>query len=118
VSEFLITIDYKKFEFLTIFRCTVGLSDVAIAVINNLRIGYYPNSYAFRHLHECWLAGERHPFELPEGALRPRWKPNGMNIYGCGLVLDPNDKLAIFFTLNGILMGELVLVLEVLRLMA
>jgi hypothetical protein len=33
-------------------------------------------------------------------------KPNGPNVYGCGLVIDPNDKLAVFFTLNGILMGN------------
>jgi hypothetical protein len=58
------------------------------------------------------LAGERHLFELPEGAIRPKWKEY-WNVLGCGLVLDPEDKLAIFFTLNGKLFGELVL--EVLR---
>jgi hypothetical protein len=56
----------------------------------------------------CWLAGEYHPFELPEGAIRPKMKKNG-NVYGCGIVLDPNNKLAIFFTLNGQLLGELML---------
>jgi hypothetical protein len=30
------------------------------------------------------------------------------NIYGCGLLLDPDNQLAIFFTLNGILLGEFV----------
>jgi hypothetical protein len=54
-----------------------------------------------------------HPFELPEGAIPPRTKDDGMDVYGCGLVLDPDDKLAVFFTLNGKLMGELVL--EILR---
>jgi hypothetical protein len=78
-----------------------------------LWIGDYSNSYAIHLYIECWLAGERHPFELPEGAIEPRWKRNGINVLGCGLVLDPEDKLWIFFTMNGKLRGELVL--EVLR---
>jgi hypothetical protein len=45
---------------------------------------------------------------LPEEAIRPQMKEHG-NVYGCGLVLDPDNKLWIFFTLNGILMGELAL---------
>jgi hypothetical protein len=45
---------------------------------------------------------------LPEGAIRPEEKEYG-NVYGCGLVLDTQDKLWIFFTLNGKLLGELVL---------
>jgi hypothetical protein len=39
-------------------------------------------------------------------------KENG-NAFGCGLVLNPEDNLAIFFALNGQLLGELVL--EILR---
>jgi hypothetical protein len=54
------------------------------------------------------LAGVQHRFEFPEEAIRPREKEYG-NVYGCGLVLDPEDKLSIFFTLNGYLLGELVL---------
>jgi hypothetical protein len=50
-----------------------------------------------------------HHFELPEGVIRPRRAPSGINALGCGLVLDPHDKLWIFFTLNGKLMGELAL---------
>jgi hypothetical protein len=68
--------------------------------------------YARRVLDTCLLAGERHSFEFPEGAIRPEMKEHG-NVFGCGLVLDPKDKLAIFFTLNGILYGEVML--EVLR---
>jgi hypothetical protein len=55
-----------------------------------------------------WLAGERHRFELPEGRAMPEFKEYG-DVYGCGLVLDPEGKLSIFFTLNGQLMGELML---------
>jgi hypothetical protein len=49
----------------------------------------------------------RHPFELSEGARQPSWKPGNISVYGCGLVLDQEDKLAIFFTLNGKLRGEI-----------
>jgi hypothetical protein len=78
-----------------------------------LAIGRYPNSYAIQtgNLNGCWLAGERHQlqFELPEGVIQPSWKRIGFNVYGCGLVLDPENKLCIFFTLNGKLFGELVI---------
>jgi hypothetical protein len=78
---------------------------------HNSWIGEYSNSYASaivgQHCNGYWFAGERHRFELPEGAVRPSWKY--INVFGCGLVLDPNNKLAIFFTLNGQLLGELVL---------
>jgi hypothetical protein len=60
-------------------------------------------------IYQCWLAGEPHQFELPEGVVQPKWKSNGSNVFGCGLLLDPEDKVAIFFTLNGQLMGESVL---------
>jgi hypothetical protein len=78
----------------------------------NELIGGYPNSYAIsistRYCNWCHLAGEHHRFQLPDGAIQPKlMKENGTNVYGCGLVIDPNDKLAIFFTLNGILMGLL-----------
>jgi hypothetical protein len=59
------------------------------------------------------LAGESHPFELPDGAIQPEPKNVGKNVMGCGLVLDSDNKLAIFFTSNGYLSGEFVL--EVLR---
>jgi hypothetical protein len=87
--------------------CSVGLSGVAIPDW----IGRDSNSYGIRiglHCYDCWLAGEYHPFELPEGAIRPEMKQNG-DVWGCGLVLDPDNNLAIFFTLNGKLMGELML---------
>jgi hypothetical protein len=41
-------------------------------------------------------------------ALEPKDTGNAY-VYGCGLVMDPNDKLAIFFTLNGFLMGQFLL---------
>jgi hypothetical protein len=85
---------------------------------DNSSIGGYSISYSIsisilgRHPCQCLLAGECHRFELPLGAIRPQMKFYG-NVFGCGLVLDPDNKLAIFFTLNGQLLGELKL--EVLR---
>jgi hypothetical protein len=46
---------------------------------------------------------------LPEGAIKPEKKEYGMDVFGCGLVLDPEDKLAIFFTRNGNLRGKSVI---------
>jgi hypothetical protein len=86
-----------------------GLSDGAIDDHDNLFIGQYSNSYAILTNDSCWLAGERHQLDLPEGAIEPRWKSNGINVFGCGLVLDPEDKVWIFFTLNGQLKGVLTL---------
>jgi hypothetical protein len=64
------------------------------------------------HCSGCWLAGEHNFFELPEGSVPPIWNRYSVNVFGCGLVLDPEDKLSIFFTLNGKLLGK---ILEILR---
>jgi hypothetical protein len=97
-------------HFTQFFSCAVdvGLSGV---IPDNSWIGKESNSYAissdFYFFGDCQLAGERHHFELPEGAIQPEEKEYG-NVYGCGLILDPDNNLAIFFTLNGQLLGELV----------
>jgi hypothetical protein len=91
------------------FRCFVGLSG---AITDDSLIGEYSNSYAIdigpHRCYGCWLAGEYHRFELPEGAIRPKIKEYG-NVFGSGLVLNPDNNLAIFFTLNGKLLGKLML---------
>jgi hypothetical protein len=88
-----------------LIRCNFGLSDGAIPKDDddNLWIGKFSNSYATIFWFECLLAGERHPFELPDGAIQPEPKDFGTNVMGCGLVLDSDNKLAIFFTSNGTL---------------
>jgi hypothetical protein len=48
-----------------------------------------------------------HRFELPVGTIPPEMK-QFENVCGCGLLLDPKDKVAMFFTLNGKLYGKLV----------
>jgi hypothetical protein len=79
-------------------------------------IGPNSNSYGiFIVGHPCygwWLAGVSHLFELPEGAVEQEMREYG-NVFGCGVVLDPNNNLAIFFTLNGQLLGKLMM--EILR---
>jgi hypothetical protein len=103
----------RKFDnFSQFIRRKVGLSDVDIPDPADLWIGVDPNSYAFQTDHygySCLFAGEERHFELSEGGIQPIQKRNRNNVYGCGLVLDPEDKLAIFFSLNGKLLGKLML---------
>jgi hypothetical protein len=87
-------------------RFRFGLSDGAIPDNDNLWIGEYSNSYSTNFWFDCWLAGD---FELSEGAIERNFEGNNLDVCGCGLVLNSEDKLSIFFTLNGKLMGELVL---------
>jgi hypothetical protein len=55
----------------------------------------------------CWISGKKHAFEWPEGATKPeRVGPITGGVDGCGLLLSPDNKLAIFFTLDGILSGK------------
>jgi hypothetical protein len=66
-----------------------------------------PNSYGIRYIRDyCWLNGNLHTFEWPNDAIKPEWKGTG-DVYGCGLMLSPENELSIFFTANGILMGQL-----------
>jgi hypothetical protein len=50
-------------------------------------------------------ANGRYEFnQVPVGA-KPEQSVPG-NVFGCGLLMDPDNKVTIFFTLNGILLGE------------
>jgi hypothetical protein len=93
--------------------CTIGFSDGAIPAPDHSLV-QYRNTYAistggYSFEYECVLAGELHQFELPEGGIIPQKKDDATDAFGCGLLLDPQDKLSIFITVNGQLMGELVL---------
>jgi hypothetical protein len=85
----------------------VGLSD-GIVNIDRKIVGLYPNSYAIQHGQDGFhLSQTDNDFEWPEGAIRPKWNGPG-DVAGCGILLSPADnRLFIFFTLNGILMGKL-----------
>jgi hypothetical protein len=92
----------------------VGLSDGEIP--RGRWIGFSPNSYAIYidipdgNFYQIHLAGQRHDFEFPEGVIRPVLKERG-NVYGCGILMNPDDKLAIFFTVNGNLIGPVLIFL-------
>jgi hypothetical protein len=51
------------------------------------------------------LSGKSHPFEWPNEAIKPKWNDQG-DVIGCGLLLNPENEVSIFFTGNGILMGQ------------
>jgi hypothetical protein len=85
----------------------VGLSDGLIPA-DGLDVGFAPNSYAIQDYDTffCLLSGTDHEFEWPDGvANKPKCKGPG-DVLGCGLLLHPNNKVAIFFTANGILLGQ------------
>jgi hypothetical protein len=52
--------------------------------------------------YRCWVSGNIHRLDRPnEAAL---WNDQ-LDTLGCGLLLNPQGKLSIFFTVDGILMG-------------
>jgi hypothetical protein len=53
----------------------------------------------------CFIDGKKHEFEWPDEAVKPK-SPNCEDVIGCGLLLNPENKLAVFFTRNGTLMGQ------------
>ena len=70
-------------------------------------IGDSPNCYGFcDNDNYCYLSGNQHPFEWQDGAIKPEWNGQG-DVSGCGILLDSKKKVSIFFTANGILMGQI-----------
>jgi hypothetical protein len=81
-----------------------GLSDGTIP--NDTHLADHPNTFAISYgRYNCRLHGISHDFEWPLDSIKPEWNGPG-DVSGCGLVLSPTNKLTIFFTLNGILMGS------------
>jgi hypothetical protein len=58
--------------------------------------------------YQFYLAGQHHHIEFPVGVIRPKLKETE-NVAGCGILINPNDKLAIFFTFNGILIRSILI---------
>jgi hypothetical protein len=85
----------------------IGLSDRRIPADSS--VGRTQNSYSFWHgFNQQYLSGgQQLSFEWPEGAIQPEWNSDGAMI-GCGLLLNPKNEWAIFFTAQGILMGNFV----------
>jgi hypothetical protein len=65
-------------------------------------LGKTPNSYAFGFDY-CWLSGQKHLIEWPIDAVWIGQK----DVSGCGFLINPENKVSIFFILNGILLGQL-----------
>jgi hypothetical protein len=66
---------------------------------------YYTHPSNFNH---CWLSGKKHEFEWPNGTPQPKLNAKN-NVVGCGLLLDAQNKLSVFFTENGTFLGKLLL---------
>jgi hypothetical protein len=93
-------------EYLNKFnRFFIGYSDGSIP--DYKLVGQCPNSYGLPNSKYCLISGDMHDFEWPEGATKPkRVGATKGDVDGCGLLLSPDNKLAIFFTFDGILIGE------------
>jgi hypothetical protein len=64
------------------------------------------NSYAIGDsCDNFWLSGKARKVEWPNVAIKPTWNGRG-DVIGCGLLLNSATELSIFFTGNGILMGQ------------
>jgi hypothetical protein len=71
-------------------------------------VGRFPNSYAIDdYCAHCWLSGKLkiHQFQWSNGVIKPERNGRG-DVLGCGILLSPKNELSIFFTGNGILMGQ------------
>jgi hypothetical protein len=56
-------------------------------------------------LEYCWITGNKHHFEWPNGI-----KPEGYfgflrEVVGCGILVNRRNELSIFFTADGTLLG-------------
>jgi hypothetical protein len=65
------------------------------------RIGSLPNSYAFDNSADCYIAGKIHN----TGVRTLLWNCR-VDVIGCGLMQSHAKELSIFFTLNGMLLGQ------------
>jgi hypothetical protein len=86
-------------------KIALNFSELYIGLSNghqygNVLIYSWPSGYNF-----CYMFGEEHPFKWPNDAIRPKRNEIG-DVYGCGLLLNPRNEWAIFFTFNGVLMGQ------------
>jgi hypothetical protein len=97
---------YKKSKVGRFTRCgVIGL------LYNRMNFGVLlpksANTYAIATI----LKDSSGVYVFTEGPVETRPEsPNVQgNVYGCGLLIDPDNELTIFFTLNGILLGELFL---------
>jgi hypothetical protein len=94
----------KKFS-----RLCIGLSNGSVK--KGTCLGRTENTYAMQDdkCDYCLLSGHERLLEWPLGAVKPKWTGTGCeDVFGCGIMVsaEADDKLAIFFTTNGTLMGK------------
>jgi hypothetical protein len=94
--------EFEKFR-----QTRVGLSNGFIPQSSSFTNS--PNCYALSAGEDwCFLSGRMHDFKWPTGENESGWNWIGQgDVIGCGILMDPANKVFIFFTLNGILMGSL-----------
>jgi hypothetical protein len=97
-----------NFPIFSSYWCSAGFTDGSEPPFNT--VGSYPNSYGIAGYggHKetfIWLSGKEHELECPTGFIKPG------DVFGCGLLLNSKNEfeLAVFFTVNGILLGKLLL---------
>jgi hypothetical protein len=59
---------------------------------------------------DYYLAGKQHKFERPAGAI-----DSSEDIVGCGILLNSKNELSVFFTLDGTLIGKLLLITHIIN---
>jgi hypothetical protein len=71
-------------------------------------VGDCANTYAICSLYanfpHYYIAGTKKDFQWPPGTVKPDL--NGAAHFGCGLLIGTDEKVSVFFTANGILMGK------------
>jgi hypothetical protein len=81
---------------------SVGFTDGNKPVDDLMGVGDVPNSYGLNPCNDMnsMLAGRVHKLECPT------WPIHSVAIFGCGLLLNSKNELAVFFTHKGLLMGK------------
>jgi hypothetical protein len=95
---------FKKFRQICVGLSNGNIPDESCATNS-------PNCYAlFAGDDWCFLSGKIHDFKWPNDTIKPKWI-GPEDVIGCGILMSPEpaNKVSIFFTLNGILLGQLFL---------
>jgi hypothetical protein len=102
----LLSFSLKKNFFCSLEYFSIGFTDgnKPDAPADLLGIGGSLNSNSYgldpSNSFDCYLDGRHHPLEYQTG-------PVGVgSVFGCGLLINSKNELAVFFTHNGILMGK------------
>jgi hypothetical protein len=83
------------------------LHDGYIFGLTSIGIGGFNRSlYAITTISTNGLTGNNQYSELPVGA-RPEPLNFQGNVYGCGILIHPDNNVTMFFTFNGLLLGQL-----------